>query len=128
MGRLMAADVIVLAAPLYFWNVPAQTKLLIDRSECQWARKHVLDAPLAGMPSGSHSRRGVFISAAGRPKADFRGATLTVEEFFCVWEAAYWADLLYSDVDPKGAIEAHPQALREAFELGQKSVTEGQGE
>ena len=26
--KLIAADVVVLAAPLYFWNVPAQTKAL----------------------------------------------------------------------------------------------------
>jgi hypothetical protein len=70
----------------------------------------------------------VFISTAGRPKADFRGAILTVDEFFCVWEAAYWAELLYSDVDPKGAIEGCPLALKEAFVLGQKSVTESQRE
>jgi multimeric flavodoxin WrbA len=125
--KLVAADVIVLAAPLYFWNVPAQAKLLIDRSECQWARRFVLEAPLAGMPAGSRQRRGVFISTAGQPQADFSGAILTVEEFFDVWEASYWGDLLCSDVDPKGAIEAHPAALREAFDLGQKSVTADQG-
>ncbi len=125
--RLVLADVIVLAAPLYFWNVPAQAKLLIDRSECQWARRFVLQAPLAGLPAGSRPRRGVFISTAGRPEADFAGAILTVEHFFDVWEAAYWGDLLYRDVNLKGAIEAHPVALREAFHLGQRSVARNEG-
>ena len=85
--KLVAADVIALAAPLYMCNLPAQTKALVDRSQCQWARRYVLRWPLAGMPAGSRRRRGVFISTAGSPDADFRGAILTVEEFFVVWEA-----------------------------------------
>jgi len=121
--KLLTADVIALAAPLYMWNVPAQAKAVIDRSECQWARRFVLCAPLDGMPAGSRQRRGVFISTAGQVDANFQGAVLTVEEFFDVWEAQYWGELLCSSIDPKGAIAEHPARLNEAFELGRNVVT-----
>jgi multimeric flavodoxin WrbA len=122
--KLLAADVIALAAPLYFWNLPAQVKTVIDRSESQWGRKYVLDASLPPTPAGHHRRRGVFISTAGRPHADFAGTKKTVEEFFYVWEAAPWGELLLADVDAKGAIQDHPQRLHEAFELGRSAVSE----
>jgi len=120
--RLLTADVIALAAPLYMWNVPAQAKAVIDRSECQWARRFVLCAPLADMPAGSRRRRGVFISTGGQAEANFQGAVLTVEEFFDVWEAQYWGDLLCCSIDAKGAIAEHPARLTEAFELGRNAV------
>ena len=122
--KLLAADVIILAAPLYFWNLPAQAKALVDRSEGHWARKYVLMAPLAATPAGHRRRRGVFISTAGRPWADFGGAMRTVEELFDVWEAEPWGKLLYGDVDAKGAIEDHPTGLREAFQLGKRAASE----
>jgi multimeric flavodoxin WrbA len=121
---LLAADVIALAAPLYFWNLPAQVKTVIDRSESQWGRKYVLDACLPPTPAGHHRRRGVFISTAGRPNADFSGTQKTVEEFFYVWEAEPWGELLLADVDAKGAIQDHPSGLQEAYELGSRAVRE----
>jgi multimeric flavodoxin WrbA len=119
--RLLAADVIVLAAPLYFWNLPAQVKALVDRSESQWGRKYVLSGALSPTPAGRLRRRGVFISTAGRPVADFDGTRQTVKEFFDVWETDYWYELLYSDVDAKGAIHDHRTGLQEAYELGLKA-------
>lgn len=124
--HLVAADVIALAAPLYMWNVPAQAKAVIDRSECQWARRFVLGADLAGISAGSRSRRGVFICAAGQTPADFHGVEQTVEEFFDVWEAQYWARLLCEGVDPIDAIMQQPARLNEAYELGRRAVIEPQ--
>jgi hypothetical protein len=120
--KLVAADVIALAAPCYFWNLPAQVKALIDRSQCQWARKCVLKLPLARTSSGRSRRRGVFLCVGGDPQPDFGGTIRTVESFISLYEAKYWAELLVSDVDPRGAILEHPTALQEAFDLGVRSV------
>jgi hypothetical protein len=120
--QLVAADVIALAAPLYFWNLPAQVKVLIDRSQCQWARKCVLKLPLASTSSGRSRRRGVFLCVGGDPQAEFGCAIKTVEGFFGLYETEYWAELLVGDVDPRGAILEHPTALQEAFDLGVRSV------
>ena len=123
--KLIAADVIALAAPMFFWNVPAQVKALIDRTQCQWARKFVLKAPLAATPAGHARRRGVFICVGGSPKLHFDGVIRTVKAFFAVHEAGYWGALLYGHVDAKGEICKHPTALQEAFALGTRAVEEG---
>ncbi len=36
MEKIIAADVIVLASPVYFYSVSAQLKTLIDRTMCRW--------------------------------------------------------------------------------------------
>jgi multimeric flavodoxin WrbA len=127
--QLIAADVIALAAPMFFWNVPAQVKALIDRSQCQWARKFVLKVPLAPTPAGHVRRRGVFISVGGMAsRPDFSGAIRTVKGFFGVHEANYWGELLYGPVDAKGDILKHPAVLQEAFDLGLKAVREAWSE
>jgi hypothetical protein len=122
--KLVAADVIALAAPLFFWNLPAQAKALIDRSQCQWARKFVVKAPLVSPPTGYARRRGVFICVGGDAQPDFSGAIRTVEGFFSVYEADYWADLLRGNIDAKGEIHKRPDVLQQAFALGVRAVTE----
>jgi len=115
---LVAADVIALAAPLYFWNLPAQVKALVDRSQCQWARKFVLQRRSLPTASGRPRRRGVFISVGGDDQPDFSGVLLTVRGFFGVYEADYWGELLVGGADARGDILEQPRALQEAFDLG----------
>lgn len=120
--KIVSADVIALAAPLYFWSVPAPVKALIDRSQCQWVRKFVLRKLLPPTPAGRVRRRGVFLCVGGEPRPDFAGAVKTVRGFLGVYEADYWGELLYGGVDARGQINAHPTALKDAFALGVKAV------
>jgi len=122
--KLVAADVIALASPLFFWNVTAQVKALIDRGQCQWARKFVVKKPLAPTPAGHARRRGVFICVGGDVEPDFGGAAKTVKDFFSVHETDYWEELFCIHVDAKGEIQEHPTALQDAFELGRRAVEE----
>jgi len=122
--RLIAADVIVLSTPVFFAGLPAQIKSLIDRSQCQWARKFKLKAPLAATPAGHSRRRGVLIGVGGDAREDFSGVIQTVERFFDVQEADFWARLLYAGVDAKGEIGNHPTAMQEALDLGVRAATD----
>ncbi len=121
--QILAADLIALAAPLFFWNVPAQTKALIDRSQCQWAWRFVLKRPLAPTPAGHPRRRGVFLCVGGDPRRQFAGAIQTVRDFFGVYGADYWADLLYTELDARDDAAKRPDILRAAFDLGVRAVT-----
>ncbi len=121
--KILTADVIALAAPVYFWNLPGHAKSLVDRSESQWARKYVRQEPLAATPAGHRRRRGVFMATAGQPEADFSGILQTVISFFDVWETDLWRELLLEDVDEKGAILDHDGALEAARQLGKESVS-----
>jgi multimeric flavodoxin WrbA len=116
--QLISADVIALAAPLFFWGLPAQAKALVDRTQSHWARKHKVKAPLQPSAAGRDRRRGVFISVGGEPKGYFACAIRTMKGFFGLYEADYWAELLFENVDAKGEIANHPTALQDGFQLG----------
>lgn len=120
--KLIESDIVVVAAPLYFLNVPAQVKALIDRGQRQWARKFVRHESLRPTAAGRERRRGVLLSTGGSPDPDFCGIVQTVRAFFDVYNVDYWDDLLYKDVDAKGDIGEHPTALQEAFDLGIEAV------
>ena len=42
LDKMLQADRIIFATPVFFMTVPAQAKLLIDRGQCLWVRKTVL--------------------------------------------------------------------------------------
>jgi multimeric flavodoxin WrbA len=115
-NHLLAHDCIVLAAPIFFYNVNAQTKALIDRSQSLWARKYVLKQPVN--PPGS-KKKGIFISVGATKGAKlFDGTLLTVKYFFDTIDAELSHTLLYRSVDGKGEILKHPEALQQAYNLG----------
>ncbi len=120
--ELEDADRIVLASPIQFMGVTAQMKAMIDRCQALWARKYVLKLPPLG---DRRERKGFFISVAGRKVVNvFDGALITIKSLFTVLDITYAGELLFRDVDEKVAIAKHPDALRQAFLVGQKLVEE----
>lgn len=120
--KIMEADHIVLASPIYFMGLTAWAKTLVDRCQCFWAKKYVLNQPVPQY-RGDMQRRGVFISTAGsKVKNAFEGARFTVKFFFDAVGVTYYKDLLYGNIDEKGAIKSHPTALKEAYEAGKELV------
>jgi len=117
--KLLEADHIVFASPMFFYGVTSQAKAIIDRCQALWVRRHVL-----GMgKEDNRARRGVFISV-GATKGEklFDGAVLTVKYFFDAIGVKYSGDLLVRGIDKKGEIEEHNTALEDAFRLGQELV------
>ncbi len=120
--ELEQADRIVLASPIHFMGITAQMKAMIDRCQALWARKYVLKIPPLG---DRRKRKGFFISVAGRKGANvFDGALITIKSLFAVIDVTYAGDLLFRNIDEKGAITKHPDALRQAFLAGQELVEE----
>ena len=78
-GLLRKADIVVAASPIFFYNVTAQLKALIDRCQTLWARKYMLKLKDPG-----HSvRRGYMLSVgATSGKQLFDGLNLTAKYFF----------------------------------------------
>jgi len=115
--KLLEADHIILASPIFFYSITSQAKALIDRCQALWVRRHVL-----GMgKEDTRVRRGVFISVgATRGKKLFDGAVLTMKYFFDAISVEYFGDLLIRGIDNKAQIEEHPEALQDAFRLGQE--------
>ncbi|MFW6118120.1 MAG: flavodoxin family protein [Chloroflexota bacterium] len=117
--KLLEADHIIFASPMFFYGITSQAKAIIDRCQALWVRRHVL-----GMGGeDKRMRRGVFISVgATQGKKLFDGAVLTVKYFFDAIGVKYCNDLLVRGVDKKGQIEEYPLALQDAFRLGQQLV------
>lgn len=112
--RLVEADCVVVASPIFFYGVTAQLKALIDRCQALWARRHVLKQAWPGP-----GRTGAFLGV-GATTGDklFDGSIATVRFFFRTIGVDYSEELLVRGVDRKGDILQHPSALRDAFEMG----------
>ena len=112
------ADVIIIASPIYFLGLPAQLKAMIDRCQALWARKyHLKVAPLGE----EKLRRGFFVSVGGRTSpGNFEPAIATVKALFATINVEYSGELTFAGVDEKGAILKNPEALKQAYEAGQR--------
>ena len=117
--KLLEADHVIFASPMFFYGVTSQAKAVIDRCQALWVRRHVL-----GMDKEDRrERKGVFMSVgATRGTKLFDGAVLTVKYFFDAIGVKYSGDLLVRGIDDKGQIIEHPAALEDAFRLGQQLV------
>ena len=117
--KLLEADHVIFASPMFFYGVTSQAKAVIDRCQALWVRRHVL-----GMgKEDKRERRGLFISVgATRGTKLFDGAVLTVKYFFDAIGVKYSGDLLVRGIDDKGQIKEHPAVLEDAFRLGQELV------
>jgi multimeric flavodoxin WrbA len=117
--KLVEADHIIFASPVFFYGITSQAKAVIDRCQALWVRRHVL-----GMgKEDKRERRGVFISVgATQGKKLFDGSVLTLKYFFDAIGVKYSGDLLIRGIDNKAQIDEHPAALEDAFRLGQELV------
>ncbi len=114
--KLLEADVVALASPVFFYGVSAQSKAMIDRTQALWARRYVLkkDAP-------GGSRQGVLLAVgATRGKLLFVGVRLTAKYFFDAINVSYAGEILVRGADDKGAILEQPQTLEQAGDLGRR--------
>jgi multimeric flavodoxin WrbA len=121
--KLLVADIIILASPIFFYGVTAWAKALIDRCQALWSRKYVLKDESLGKKG--KRRKGFLISVgATKGKKVFDGAILTAKYFFDVLNAEYAGELVFRGIDAKGDILKHPEAIQQAFEAGRRLVLE----
>ena len=124
--KLMEADIVFLASPIFFYGITGWAKALVDRSQAIWVRKYLLKDP--SFSTEVKKRKGFFISVgATKGQKLFEGAILTVKYFFDAIHAEYAGDLLVRGLDAKGDILKQPDALRQAFEAGRNLVLSHRG-
>lgn len=110
---LRKADRIILASPIYFLGLSAQTKTMIDRCQPLWCEKYIHNMPL----HGTMHRKGLLILVGGMKKqigADCSAATATA--FFRSVSVEEHKTLTYLGIDSRGAILSHPTALEDVSE------------
>ena len=120
-AKMLDADRLIFATPIFFMTVCAQAKALIDRCQCLWAHKYVLKKPL--ITAAGRDRRAMVIAVGGsKSKKMFDSIRLTMKYFFDVLDINYAANLFVNKVEDPGQIKNHPSAMEQAFALGQKLV------
>ena len=124
--KIIGADVIILAAPIYCMGIASQAKALIDRAQVFRSRKYVLKLPVVP-PERKGKRLGVFLSTAGQAWDHvFLAAFPSVKCFFHVIDIRD-ADIRYlmvNGVDESGAIKQHPTAQKDAENLARDVIAE----
>ena len=114
---LLTSQAVMLASPIFFYSVSAHTKILMDRCQSLWVRKHWLKETSSGQ--GLLGRKGLFISVgATRGKKLFDGTLLTVRYYFEAIDCELWKSLLYRELDLEGDVLEHPEYLEEAHRAG----------
>ena len=114
--KLLEADRIIVASPMFFYGITSQLKALVDRCQATWARKYVLKQKLS-----DKERKGAFIAVgATKGKQLFDGSILVIKYFFQAIDVNYADELLVRGVDKRGEVKDHPTALSDAFELGKR--------
>jgi len=119
--KLLEADIIILASPIFFYGISAWAKALVDRCQAFWSMKYLVKRPSFGKEG--KKRKGFFISVgATKGQRVFDGAILTAKYFLDTFNAEYGGELVFKGIDAKGDILKHPEALQQAFEAGKKLV------
>ena len=102
--RFLDADGVIISAPVYFYSLPGQIKLLVDRFQALWARRYVLKIEPRKTGIGG------LISIAGcGGKKVFDGVILPVKYFFDVQGKKLFEPLLFRNYD------GEPENIPEEF-------------
>jgi len=120
--KIITIDKIIVASPIFFYGITAQTKAFIDRTQALWNRKRLLQKK--GEWLENPERRGFFISvAATRGARIFEGAVLTMKYGFDAMGINYGGDFLITGPDRRGDMKKYEQKLAEAREAGKNFIS-----
>ena len=118
---LWETPIVFLSSPIFFYGLPAQAKMLVDRSQALWSRR-MLEKSREGRKKYDHGRGFLIAVGATKGKNLFEGVQLTAKYFFDALDKNYEGGLFFRAVEGKGNIAQHPTALQEAYDLGVTAV------
>jgi multimeric flavodoxin WrbA len=114
--KLAHADAVIVASPIYFGNISAQLKAMIDRCHSSWTAKYILKKNLFE----EKRRKGIFLCVAGKDTEEyFENAKKVVKIFFITQNIEYSFDLFISGLNTIPT--NHPKveaALEKASRIG----------
>ena len=111
------AEVVVLATPIFFFNMTAQLKAVVDRCQLFWARKYRFK-----LADPAHKTKRGFLLGVGASKGKslFEGLQLTAKYFYDAIDAQFSGSLTYREIEGPKDMSRHPTVLDDV----EKAVTE----
>ena len=120
---LESSDAIVLGSPVYFDTVSAQTKLMIDRTNCLMPYVTKPDGSSAFVRRIEKRKKGAFVAVSGTDQ-ELSTILTTVKGFF------HWANIELTetisyahDDNELGGVKDQKQKMNEALKVGTRLVT-----
>lgn len=121
--QLLTCRGLMIASPIFFYSVSAQTKILIDRCQSLWVKKYLIEKAVLGVRECG--RKALFIAAgATSGKKLFDGTLLTMKYFLDVLDMDLWRSLLYRGLNNEGDVLQVPEYLEEAHRAGKELYDE----
>lgn len=120
---IRSADRIILASPIFFFGLSAQSKIMIDRCQSFWCEKYLLKRPLQ---EGLLGRKGLLLMVGGMKKeigTECGGAT--AKAFFRTISVPDHTVLSFLGIDAKGEILKHSTAMGDAYKAGKELTSHG---
>ena len=116
MRKLLQADRLVIAAPLYFAGLPAQAKALVDRCQCYWAEKNKLGGQLRTRKPGLAA--GLILVGGSDNEADFAGLQGELESWLAALDVEKRDVFIAGGLEHRAAALQNPSLLQQAHALG----------
>lgn len=118
-SKLAEVQGVIIASPIFFGTLTAQTKMMIDRFQAWWAAKYVLKRPVPKI----RPRQGLFIcvGAIDTPKY-CENAESIIKIWFVNIDVELHRSLKYHGFDEAGSIRSNTTAEIEARMAGAELV------
>lgn len=115
-----SADAVAVATPVFFAAVPGVLKVVFDRFQPYWARRHVLHEP-----APAHKRPGAILVVGGGGDPFGTGCAITsIKSVFAVLGVTSGVVVECVGPDASGDIDSHPEAHQLAEQAGAQLVSE----
>jgi hypothetical protein len=109
-GLIRRADLVVAATPVFFYNMTAQLKALIDRCQTFWARKY----RLRWRDPRRKTKKGYLLSVAATKGNNLFDAIHLTMQYFCdAIDAEYAGHLTYRGIEGPKDMARHPTVLED---------------
>ena len=120
---LLAADRVLVAAPVYFQGTPCQLKCVIDRCQALWSRKYILKKKLVTGPrSGKRKGSAILVAASVGSKNTFIGSTIVLKAWLKTLECVYVNSLCVEGLETADDAHEKRALLKKAKLFGESLI------
>lgn len=107
---------LIISTPIFFFNIPAQLKLLVDRCQCFWYEKYILKRPIE---IENFERKALILLVGGMKKGEIgvNCAEATLKAFLRTININKHKTLAYLGFDEPDSIKNYKKAIDEVVEM-----------